>query len=74
MVPSRVIDADVLAIWRRMEGKCLSVRIATSEFGVGLLVGISKEKKKFAKAADQNFSTEIFRIFKVIDRRVRTFY
>jgi len=33
-----------------------------------------KEKIKFAKAAKQNFTTEIFRIVKVIDRRPREVY
>jgi len=37
-------------------------------------VRISEEKMKFAKAAEQNFSTEIFRIIKVIDRRPRAVY
>jgi len=34
-------------------------------------VRIRKEKMPFAKAADQNFSTEIFRVAKVIERRPR---
>jgi len=37
-------------------------------------VRISKEKMRFAKAAEQNFSTEIFRVAKVIDRRPRAVY
>jgi len=37
-------------------------------------VGIGKEKMKFAKNAEQNFSTEIFRIAKVIERRPRPLY
>jgi hypothetical protein len=37
-------------------------------------VRISKEKMKFAKAAEHNFSTEIFRIIKVIHRRPRVVY
>ena len=48
----------------------MRVRVATSTFRVGQHVRISKEKMKFAKAAEHNFSTEIFRIFKVIHRRV----
>ena len=34
----------------------------------------SKEKIRFAKAAEQNFSTEIFRVAKVIDSRPRVVY
>ena len=37
-------------------------------------VRISKEKIKFAKAAEHNFSTEIFRNVKVIHRRPRVVY
>jgi len=74
MAPSRVTDADVLTIWRRMEARRLRVRVMTAKFRVGQHVKISKEKMKFAKAAEHNFSTEIFRIVKVIHRRPRVFY
>jgi hypothetical protein len=37
-------------------------------------VRISKKKMKFAKARGHNFSTEIFRIVKIIDRRPRAVY
>jgi len=37
-------------------------------------VRISKEKLKFAKSAEQNFNTELFRIAKVIERRPRPLY
>jgi hypothetical protein len=37
-------------------------------------VRISKEKMKFAKALEHNFSTEIFRIVKVIHRQPRVVY
>ena len=37
-------------------------------------VRISKEKMNFAKATEHNFSTEIFRIVKVIHRRPRVVY
>ena len=74
MAPSRVTDANVLTIWRRMEARRLRVRVATSKFCVGQHVRINKEKMKFAKAAELNFSTEIFRIVKVIHRRPRVVY
>ena len=47
---------------------------ATAKFRVGQRVRISKEKKKFAKAAERNFSTEIFRIVEVIHSRPRVVY
>jgi len=76
MTTSRVTDSDVLAIWRRMlvarRGRVRVAKKAT--FRVGLQVGISKENMRFTRAAEQNFSTEIFRVAKVIDRRPRVVY
>jgi len=66
MVPTLLTDAEVLAIWRRMEAKRQRVRFATARFLVGQHVRTSKEKMKFAEAAEHNISTEIFRIVKVI--------
>jgi len=43
-------------------------------FRVGQHVRISKERMRFAKAAEQNFSTEIFGVAKVIERRPRAVY
>jgi len=51
-----------------------SVRVAKAKFSAGQHVFISKEKMKFAKGVEQNFSTEIFRIAKVIERRPRPLY
>jgi len=52
-----------------------SVRVAkATTYRVGQQVRIRKEKMRFAKAAEQNFSTEIFRVAKVIDRRPRAVY
>jgi len=49
-------------------------RIATDKFRIGQHVRISKEKMKFTKAAEHNFSFEIYRIVKVIHRRPRVVY
>jgi len=57
-----------------MEARRLQVRVATANFRVGQHVRISKEKMKFAKAAEHNFSTEIFLIVKVIHRWPRVVY
>jgi hypothetical protein len=57
-----------------MEAKKQRVRFATSKIRVRQHVRISKEKMKFAKATEHNFSTEIFRIVKVIHRRPRAVY
>jgi len=69
-----VTDSDVLAIWKRMEVRRRGIRVAKAEFRVGQHVRISREKMKFAKSSEQNFSTEIFRIPKVIERRPRPLY
>jgi len=47
-----------------------SVRVAKAKFRTGQHVRISK----FAKGVEQNFSTELFRIAKVIERRPRPLY
>ena len=74
MAPSLETNADVITIWRLMEATRLWVRVATAKFRVGQHVRISKEKMKFANAVEHNFSTEIFRIVKVIHRRPRVVY
>jgi len=48
--------------------------VAKVKFSVGQHVRISKEKMKFTKGGEQTFSTEIFRITKVIERRPRPVY
>jgi len=50
------------------------VRVIIARFNVVQHVRISKEKAKFAKYAEQNFSTENFRIIKVIHRSPRPVY
>ena len=70
MAPSRMTDLDVHAIWKRMEARRHSVRLAKVKIRVGQHVRISK----FTNGAKQNFSTEIFRITKVMERRPQTLY
>jgi len=57
-----------------MEGRKRNVRVAKAKFRATQHVRISKEKMKFAKGAEQNFSTKIFRIAKVIERRPLPLY
>ena len=63
-----------LQIWRRMREKASRVRPVKAKYGTGQLVRISKEKAKFANSAEQNYSTEVFHIFKVIHRIPRPVY
>jgi hypothetical protein len=74
MAPARVTDSDVLAIWTRMNKKDRKIPIAKPKLGVGQHVRISKEKMKFAKGGEQNYTTHVFRIIKVIRRTPRPVY
>ena len=51
-----------------------AIRSAAVRYSVGQHVRISKEKLKFAKGGEQNYTTEIFRISKVIRRVPRPVY
>ena len=74
MATSGMSDAVVLAICIRMEAKMQRVRVETTTLRVGQHVRISNQNMKFAKAAEHNFRTEIFRIVSVIHRRPRAVY
>jgi len=49
-------------------------RRESSDVSGGQHVRIRKEKMRFAKAAEQNFRTEIFMVAKVINRRPHAVY
>jgi len=72
MAPSSVTDSDVLAVWMKMEFD--RHRVVKDDFSIGQHVRIIKEKMKFAKGGEENFSTEILRITNVIERRSRPVY
>jgi len=55
-------------------GRGTRSRRESSDVSGGQHVHISKDKMRFAKAAEHNFSTEIFRVAKVIDKRPRDVY
>jgi len=57
-----------------MEADRWSVRVANATFRLGQHMRINKEKMRFAKAAEKNLSTEIFKVAKVIERRPRAVY
>ena len=60
-------------MWLRTEAKRRSVLVATIKVRVGQHVRISKEDE-FCQSRRAQFSTEIFRITKAIDRRPRAVY
>jgi hypothetical protein len=72
MAPAKVGDSDILKIWRRMNN--IKTRVVKPKYSVGQYVRISKEKMRFAKGSEQNYSTELFRVTKVIRRRPRPVY
>jgi len=74
MAPSRASDSDVVIKWKRLVEKKSSIRVIRLRFRVGQHVRISKEKMKLANGAEPNFSTEIFRVVKVIDMWPRPVY
>ena len=57
-----------------MNAKRLRIQSVKAKLHVGQHVRISKEKLKFAKASEQNFSTEIFRISKIVYSTPRPVY
>jgi len=62
----------VLTIWNKMQGKAdRTRRLSELKFRVGQHVRISKEKVKFAKGGEQNYTTEIFKVHKVVHRTPR---
>jgi hypothetical protein len=57
-----------------MNKKRDKISIEKPRFRLGQHVRISKEKIKFAKGGEQNYSTEVFRVIKVIRRTPRLVY
>jgi hypothetical protein len=74
MAPAQVSDSDIYAIWEKMNEKRGRVPIAKPKHHVGQHVCISKENMKFAKGGEQNYTSEVFRIIKVIRRTARPVY
>jgi len=73
MAPANVTDSDIFVLWKRMQKRRGKVCVKIAPYSVGQHFRISK-KAKFAKSAEQNFSTEVFRIIKVIHRTPRPMY
>jgi hypothetical protein len=72
MAPAKACDSNILDIWRRTNN--IKTRVVKPKFSVGQHVRISREKMCFAKAVEPNFSTELFRVARVIKRRPRPVY
>jgi hypothetical protein len=74
MAPSKVTDSDILAVWNKMRVRYSSIRRAPVRFKVGQHVLICEEKLKLAKGRKQNYTSEIFRIQKVVHKIPRPVY
>jgi hypothetical protein len=74
MAPSKVGESDVLAVWNKMRDTQNKIKTAVEKFTVGQHVRNSKEKMKFAKGGEQNYTTEIFKIRNVVHRSPRPVY
>ena len=72
MAPSKINETNVLEVWRRMNSH--QQKQKPIRFSVGQNVRISKEKMKFAKGFEQSYSTEVFKISKVIRRVPQPLY
>ena len=68
MPPSKVNPSNIYSVWKRMNSLWTRIPKGNVKYKVGDLVRITKEKVKFAKGYEQNFSTEIFQVVKVIRR------
>jgi len=75
MAPADVRDTDVLTIWNKMRGKAdRARRLSKLKFRVGQHARIRKEKMKFPKGGEQNYTTEIFKVRKVVHRTPRSVF
>ena len=68
MPPSKVNPSNFYSVWQRMNSLWAKIPQGRVKFEVGDLVRITKEKLKFANGYEHTFSTEIFRVAKVIQR------
>jgi hypothetical protein len=67
-------DRDVLKTYLRARLAQKGIRTTKPKFIVRQNVRISKQMSKFDKSSIQNYSTEIFKIIKVIRRKPRPVY
>ena len=61
-------------MWQRLKGLRSKIPEGRVKFKIGDLVRIAKEKLKFAKGYEQNYSTEIFYAVKFINRKPQPVY
>jgi hypothetical protein len=74
MPPSKLNPSNIYSVWKKMNSLRAKIPQGRVTFKAGDLVRITKEKVEFAKGYEQTFSTEIFRVVKVIQRMPRPVY
>lgn len=72
--PSQVKPIHVKQIWERMRRKQSKIKQGTIKFSIGDMVRIGKYKKTFSKGYEENYTTEIFKVVKVINRKPQPVY
>jgi transposase InsO family protein len=74
MPPADVSPGNIYTVWKRVNNLQARIPVGQVKFGVGEHVRISKQKVLFAKGYEQTYSTEVFRVAKVIQRRPQPVY
>jgi len=68
MPPSKLSRSKIYSVWRKVNSLRATISQGRLKVKWGDLVRITKPKAMFAKGYEQTFSTEIFRVVKVISR------
>jgi len=74
MPPSKVSSSYIYSVWRKVNSLRAKIPHGRVKFNVGDLVRITKQQVAFAKGYGQTFSTEIFKVLKVITRVLQPVY
>ena len=72
--PCKVNSSNIYSIWKRINILKAKIPEGRAKFKVRDFVRITKEKVKFAKGYEQNFSKDIFRVVKVVPRVTQHVY
>ena len=68
MPPNKVSPSNIYSAWLKVNSLRAKIPHGRVKFQVDDLVRITKQKVAFAKGYEQTFSTEIFKVVKVITR------
>ena len=74
MASSKVNPSSIYSVWQKMNSLRAKIPEGCAKFKVEDVIRITKEKVKFVKRYEMIFSTEIFRVVKVIQRVFQPVY